>query len=814
MTYAAGNLILATDHNTLVATLANTLGNGSGIHGYGQSVSSITNIFAGNLVYASDWNAILTAINTCSNHQGNASIYPLSYSTGNTIVAISTLANAITTAYNGTGFSTLTGNTSPGNVATGNSTATHDLNFTNGEAARFFFNAGGTLDVSLTFTQGTSPAAGNAATALGNVTLRGNSFNLTRTVLGTSTVGSGTANVTYYWSGNVSTGGGYPTLHFLSAVSQTANIKPSGVVTSTVTAHYPATDFISNTWGAVTFSTASYYESIYSGPWTVTGNITANGNVLPVASAGNVLLTSVQVEDGAATTFAIDADAGYYIGTVTGATYSGSGNVYTTPAITANSYVSSTFLVTPLVSWYAEGSANPNGSITPTLTTVANGSVQDFTITANTSYHIGVVAGATYVSGNTKVAVFRTPPVTSNVVVIPSFVADAIYGGPWTLTGAAGTHGAIVPTSVAVVNGATQDFTVTPESGWYVQSVTGATLLGGSVYRTPAVYANGAVSCSFAATAYGPWTVTSSVLTSGTGTITPLGTTVVANGGQAEFNLTPATNYKTQTLQGGASYKTVGDIYGTSTWSTGAITTNTAVAAQFVPKTLDSVGYFGSYNNLDVTPPLSFIGDPGVTFSFSQETYHNVPFLGGGGAGAQLTHQGPTTYGPYTIPASGVLNLGGGDALSLFTGCYIWLKHIIVSTSSPTGVGLNALFELGTPPPVTPPAPPTLYIVSGHKTSGSGYIDPSMTVESGATATFHIAAAAGSYIVSVTGFASRVSGDEYDAYWVTAPVTSNRSVSVVFATIATPSAPVTIPGDGGIVIDVLGGGGGDLINLA
>ena len=97
----------------------------------------------------------------------------------------------------------------------------------------------------------------------------------------------------------------------------------------------------------------------------------------------------------------------------------------------------------------------------------------------------------------------------------------------YTVTPSAGTGGSISPsTSQTVAYNGTTSFTVTPNTGYYIASVTGCGgRLSGNSYTTGPVTANCSVSASFAQTAAGEYLLTVSDTGSGAGTVssTPAG---------------------------------------------------------------------------------------------------------------------------------------------------------------------------------------------------------------------------------------------------------------------------------------------------
>lgn len=171
MTYAAGGTIAATDYNTLANGAGNIgaqWGVGSGNHGLGQSTTAIANVAAGNNVTAAQWTGLIQTINSCLAHEGQTTITPTSVTAGTAITYYSAITTGSAAAYANTGATSLARTNSAASASsytgawgtTGNRglTLTHTVTFASGDAARYFFNAGGRLK--LTF----SRSGGSATT--------------------------------------------------------------------------------------------------------------------------------------------------------------------------------------------------------------------------------------------------------------------------------------------------------------------------------------------------------------------------------------------------------------------------------------------------------------------------------------------------------------------------------------------------------------------------------------------------------------------------------------------------------------------------
>lgn len=196
MSYSSGGTIEATDYNGLALTnssnIAYVWGTGSRNYGYGQSTSLISSVSAGTLVSATQWAGLIYTLNRVLGHQGLTQLgggANINTTAGQTITYFANVAGAVTDSVsnrlnksaNGT---TITGSNFTYSLTIADSTAgatgtfTRTVTFPSGDAARYFFNAGGQLNLVLT-------ASNNNATARS-----GDFVNLFQTWLGGSIIGN------------------------------------------------------------------------------------------------------------------------------------------------------------------------------------------------------------------------------------------------------------------------------------------------------------------------------------------------------------------------------------------------------------------------------------------------------------------------------------------------------------------------------------------------------------------------------------------------------------------------------------------------
>lgn len=198
MAYAQYGLIQASDFNTFVGgnptTTVNTLNSvwatgGSGA-GYGQT--AVANVAAGQTVAAASWAALVSNTASAASHQGSSITSIAAPVAGGTVTFLSAIPTNLTTIYTNRLNAAAQGSTSANTVTRGTTwsdsvTFTHTVTFANGDAARYFFNAGGQIKMTFSHPGGTAPdnIFSNLAIDSGTVVISGQSSGA-RTVVGTS----------------------------------------------------------------------------------------------------------------------------------------------------------------------------------------------------------------------------------------------------------------------------------------------------------------------------------------------------------------------------------------------------------------------------------------------------------------------------------------------------------------------------------------------------------------------------------------------------------------------------------------------------
>ena len=311
MSYAQFGSIQATDFNTLVGgnptatanTLNATWATGSGSAGYGQT--AVANVTVSSTVAASSWNDLVTKTANAAAHQGSSITSVTAPTTGGPVTYVAAIPTNLQTIYTNrlnaaTQSSTTSNSATYGSAWTNSVTFTHTATFANGDAARYFFNSGGQLKmtvshannaagINLLFTNLCSNVGTVALSApsAGTITVVGTSYNGVTKIGGGGNSPTIDANKGYYalttsnaniFTQTASTGpSGYLSsfIRFIAKSNGTQGSNgdagsvitiytvwdevPDGLTvgtgsTTTLTLVPPETTNISNTWGTVTLT--------------------------------------------------------------------------------------------------------------------------------------------------------------------------------------------------------------------------------------------------------------------------------------------------------------------------------------------------------------------------------------------------------------------------------------------------------------------------------------------------------------------------------------------------------------------------------
>jgi hypothetical protein len=311
MTYVQNGRVDAADFNNFVGTnptitpntINATWATGGGSIGYGQS--PINNVNAGALVTASnEWNSLISNIATAASHQGTSIPSINAPVTGNTISFSSVLTNNLQLVFNNrlnaaTQGTTISNTTTRSSSWTSQLVFTHTINFISGDAARYFFNAGGQVKLNVSHPTGanTNLLFSELASDVGNIVMSapsaGSALIVGTVYNGVTKIGGGGNSPTvdstrgYYgltssnatiFTQTASTGPIEYQDSFISIIARTNGTQgtnndagsvitihtlwdqvPDGLTVSdgtetTVSVITPESTFITNTWGAISVS--------------------------------------------------------------------------------------------------------------------------------------------------------------------------------------------------------------------------------------------------------------------------------------------------------------------------------------------------------------------------------------------------------------------------------------------------------------------------------------------------------------------------------------------------------------------------------
>lgn len=245
MAYAQFGLVQAADFNTFVGgnptTTANTLNAtwavGGTTAGYGQT--AVANVSIGQNIAASSWNALVSNTASAASHQGSSITAVTAPVAGSKITYVAAIPTNLQTIYTNRLNAATQGSTTSNTATRGTTwssalTFTHTATFANGDAARYFFNSGGQLSMTVSHPSGTgiNLLFNNLATNVGAVVM-------SAVTSGTQTIVGGTYNgIT-----KVGGGGNSPTIDSTkgyyglttsnaTVFTQTASTGPSGYLST------------------------------------------------------------------------------------------------------------------------------------------------------------------------------------------------------------------------------------------------------------------------------------------------------------------------------------------------------------------------------------------------------------------------------------------------------------------------------------------------------------------------------------------------------------------------------------------------------
>ena len=462
---------------------------------------------------------------------------------------------------------------------------------------------------------------------------------------------------------------------------------------------------------------------------TITASAGPGGSITP--------LGAVTVNQGAARTFTITADANYHIaGVLVDGSSVGAVTSYTFSNVTAGHTISASFAVD---AYTITSSAGPGGGITPLgAVSVNHGAARTFTVAADANYHIAdVLVDGASVGPLTS---YTFTNVTAGHTISASFAIDT-----FTLTYAAGANGTIsgVATQTVDYMASGTPVTAAPNTGYSFVTWSDGVL---TATRTDAgVTASISVTASFAVNTY---TITPSA--GANGAISPNAAQTVNHGAEQAFTITPTTGYHVaDVLVDGSSVGAVTSYTFTNVTAAHTISATFAINTYTItpsagangsispnaPQTLDH----GAAQTFTITPATGYyVADvlvdgvsvgPVTSYTFpSVSANHTISVTFAPGIQTRLTislRETTVDYGSSTL-LSGILYDSGDPLHEVGMGDR---QVIVQSASSATGPWVDletpttssVAGSVGTCTATVAPTGPSYYRLRFVATAGSGY---------------------------------------------------------------------------------------------
>jgi len=411
-------------------------------------------------------------------------------------------------------------------------------------------------------------------------------------------------------------------------------------------------------------------------------------------------------------------------------------------------YVQAVFI---LNSYTVSTVKNQGGNISPGAAVVNHGGMVSFWILPETGYHIGSVSGCGGAFTDNP-TLYRTGPVTSNCTVSATFALNTYTVGTETIG-----RGTISPDGAVIQSGETAQFTILPDAGYHIQSVTGCggvlsgsqmtvkakkkkkkllQALSGMTYTTGAVTEDCTVSAVFEIDAY---IVNASAALGGS--IDPMGAITVNYGGTPTFTIMPDPGYHIKSVNG-----TCGGLLDGNTYTTNPVTGNCTVQASFE---INEYVVSTSAGQGGLIDPASAKVTHGNTAQFTITPATGYHILSVSGCGGTLSES------PVTVKAK-KKKKKVAQAISGFA-----------YTTGPVteSCTVAATFEIDT------------YIVTAEAGTGGSISPSSAVVNYGGNAVFTVTPDDRYHILSVSGCGGTLEGDRY----TTDIISGDCNVTAIFA---------------------------------
>ena len=262
--------------------------------------------------------------------------------------------------------------------------------------------------------------------------------------------------------------------------------------------------------------------------FTITATAGPNGNISPSGQ--------IPAWEGSSQAFSIIPDANYEVlNVLVDGESKGPVTSYTFTNIQSNHGIEAIFRSTAGTTFNITASAGANGGITPFgIVPVPEGTDKTFMATPDAGYLVSNLLVDSQSVGQVTSYTFHN--VTAEHTIAAVFARDS-----YQIVSMAGINGTIIPNGkVIVAYGSTNNFTITPESGYRVDDVMVDSVSNGALttYQFTNVQANHTISASFTEDVY-----YISATTQGPGTVTPAGTIQVLPGSNQTFQIRPQSGY-------------------------------------------------------------------------------------------------------------------------------------------------------------------------------------------------------------------------------------------------------------------------------
>ncbi|HEY0634612.1 MAG TPA: FG-GAP-like repeat-containing protein, partial [Gammaproteobacteria bacterium] len=215
----------------------------------------------------------------------------------------------------------------------------------------------------------------------------------------------------------------------------------------------------------------------------------------------------------------------------------------------------------------------------------------------------------------------------------------------YTMNATSGADGTITPPTQTVNYGSTAAFTLTPDTGYHIDAISGCGgTLAGNIYTTAPITADCTVSASFTLNTY-----TVRAFANDGGIIAPSPQTI-SYGYTVELYVYPNTGYSLEAVTGTCGGSLVGNTY-----TTAPITVDCTVIANFMPSyTVSTTSGVGG----TISPPsqiVSFLST--ASFAVTPDTGYSIGAVSGcGGTLSGNTYTTDAITGACTVAASFTLN--------------------------------------------------------------------------------------------------------------------------------------------------------------